>query len=196
MKRLRASWARLISDVLSPPVIWAVLAFPIAFREAETREAAIVWGVTYALLVCALPVGYIAWMVSRGKITDIHMQVREQRIAPFIVSLVCTALAWSVLRVMGAPSLLPLFALFSLIQLLIMLLVTLVWQISMHVMSIVCAVVTAGALFGPVPALAMSPLIPVVGAARLKLRRHTLSQVIAGGVLGGVLTVLMFLAIA
>jgi len=194
-RHLRQSWARLISDILSPPVIWAFLAFPIALREAETTQQALLWAVTYGVFVCLLPVAYIAWMVSRGKITDIHMQVRRQRILPFMFSIVSTAIAWQMLRLMGAPSLLPLFALFSLIQIVIMLAVTLVWQISIHSMSITCAVLTAGALYGVVPALILSPLIPVVGAARIKLRRHTLAQVIAGSVVGGILTFGMFLTL-
>lgn len=193
-RRIRQSWARLISNILSPPVVWACLAFPIAFREAETPNQALLWALTYGVFVCLLPAVYIGWMVMRGKITDIHIQVREQRIRPFIVSIIGTALAWQTLRLMGAPSLLPLFALFSLIQIAVMLAVTLKWQISMHSMSITGAVVTAGALYGLVPALILSPLIPVVGAARIKLRRHTLAQVIAGGVVGGAMTFAMFLS--
>ena len=196
MKRqIRQSWARLISNILSPPVVWGFLAFPIAFRAAETTQQAILWAVTYGLFVCLMPAVYIGWMVWRGKITDIHMQVREQRIRPFIVSIVGTAFAWQVLQLMGAPSLLPLFALFSLIQIAVMLAVTLKWQISMHSMSITCAVVTTGALYGLGPALLVSPLIPVVGAARIKLQRHTLSQVVAGGLVGAILTGAMFLSL-
>lgn len=176
-------------------MVWGFLAFPIALREAETTEQAILWALTYCVFVCLLPVGYIGWMVARGHITDLHMQVRRERIRPFLISILCTAIAWQTLRLMGAPSLLPLFALFSLIQISIMLIVTLVWQISVHSMSITCAVVTAGALYGVVPALILSPLIPVVGAARIKLRRHTLSQVIAGSVVGGLLTFAMFLTL-
>lgn len=193
MKYRRISWARLISDVLSPPVIWGLMAFPIAFRTAESQERALIWALTYSVLVCILPALYIGYMVWRGHITDIHVQVREQRVRPFIVSVVCAGIAWTMLRVMDAPSLLPLFAIFSLIQLGIMLLITLLWQISMHSMSITGAVVLAGALYGPGTALLLSPLIPVVGAARIRLRRHTPAQVVAGGLLGAVLTWMMFL---
>lgn len=187
------SWARLTSDILSPPIIWGALAFPIAFREAETREQALLWAFTYTIMVCLLPAAYIGFMVWRGHITDLHMEVRKERIRPFIVSLVGTAIAWGMLRLMGAPSLLPNFALVSLVLLGAMFLITLVWQISMHSMSITCAVVAAGALYGWGPALLLSPLIPVVGAARLKLRRHTLAEVVAGVVLGGGVTILLLL---
>jgi membrane-associated phospholipid phosphatase len=63
----------------------------------------------------------------------------------------------------------------------------------MHMMSITCAVVALGALFGVGPMLVASPLIPVVGAARLKLKRHTPAQVVAGSILGGALTFALIL---
>jgi hypothetical protein len=173
-----------------------VLAFPIAFREAQTREQALLWAMTYILMVCVLPAVYIGLMVWRGYIGDIHMKERKERIRPFIVSVIGTGMAWGMLRLMGAPPLLPIFALVSLALLLSMLLITMVWQISMHSMSITCAVVATGALYGLIPALLLSPLIPVVGAARIKLRRHTLAEVIAGGILGGVMTLaLLFVLI-
>lgn len=185
----------MISDVLSPPVIWGVLAFPIAFREADSRDQALLWAFTYTIMVCILPAIYIGLMVWRGRISDIHLKERKERIGPFIVSLIGTGLAWAMLNLMGAPPLLPVFALVSLVLLLTMTLVTLVWQISMHSMSIACAVVATGALYGLGPALLISPLIPVVGVARIKLRRHTLAEVIAGGLLGGCLTLIMLIVL-
>lgn len=192
---MQLSWARLTSNILSPPVIWGVLAFPIAFREAESQEQALLWAFTYVVMVCGIPALYIAYMVWRGHISDLHMEVRQERIRPFLISLIGTGLAWGILRLMGAPQLLPTFALVSFVLLGTMLLVTLVWQISMHSMSITCAVVAAGALYGPGTALMLSPLIALVSMARLKLRRHTLAEVIAGGILGGGVTLLMLMAL-
>ena len=99
----KISWARLVSNILSPPVIWSFLAFPIAFREASTTQQALLWAFTYCLMVCFLPALYIGYMVWRGQISDLHMEVRKERIRPFLVSLLGTALAWVFLRSMGAP---------------------------------------------------------------------------------------------
>jgi hypothetical protein len=189
------AWARLVSDILSPPMVWGVLAFPIAFRDAPSHQQALLWALTYVVLVCLLPIVYVAMMVRRGKITDIHMQVREQRFRPFIVSLLCTTIAWWVLRFMGAPPVLPMFALFSLLQLGAIALITTVWQISLHAMSISSAVITMSVLYGFIPALLTVPLVVLVSAARLHLKRHTPAQVLAGAVLGialpGIVLILM-----
>jgi hypothetical protein len=192
--RTNLSWARLVSNLLSPPVVWAVMAFPIAFRDAASDEQALTWALVYTGLVCLLPVIYIAWMVHRGSITDLHMEVREERIRPFVVSIICTTIAWWVLRFMGAPPIVPLFALFSLVQIAVMLLITLVWQISIHVVSISGAVIAALVWFGPLWALLVIPLVILVGAARLKLHRHTLAQVLVGSLVGIIVPALLLAA--
>ncbi|GIL14257.1 MAG: hypothetical protein BroJett038_29770 [Chloroflexota bacterium] len=195
MNDSRFYWARLISDLVSPPVVWGVMMFPIAFREADSREIAILWALTYGVLVCLLPVLYIAWMVRRGSISDIHMRLREERLRPFLVSMFCTGLAWGALRLMGAPSVVPLVAIVTLAQLAAMAAITLVWQISIHAMSITSAVVATGLLFGVGPALVVFPLVPLVGAARLKLNRHTPAQVVAGTLVGALVTVALYISI-
>ncbi|MFO7322637.1 MAG: hypothetical protein DIU68_012975 [Chloroflexota bacterium] len=188
----KVSWARIVSDLISPPVVWALLAFPIAHR-ADHNGTPVVWAIVYGTLVCWLPLFYVAWNVRNGNITDLHMKVRRERIRPFIVTLLGSTAALAMLVAAGAPRLMPLFALFSLIQLALMTLITLVWQISVHSMSITGAVVTTGALYGVGPALVLFPLVPLVGAARYKLGRHTLSQIIAGAVVGATTSLLLFL---
>ncbi len=195
MNDSRFYWARLISDLVSPPVVWGVMIFPIAFREADSREIAILWALTYGVLVCLLPVLYVAWMVRRGSISDIHMRLREERLRPFLVSMFCTGLAWGALRLMGAPSVVPLVAIVTLAQLTAMAAITLVWQISIHAMSITSAVVATGLLFGVGPALVVFPLVPLVGAARLKLNRHTPAQVVAGTLVGALVTVALYISV-
>jgi hypothetical protein len=186
------TWARAVSNVLSPPVVWAVLAFPMAYHAGKDGDRALSWALMYGLLVCLLPMIYIAWNVKRGHISDLHMQIRRQRIRPLIVTIVGTSIALGALILTGAPPLMPMFALFTLLQIALLTLITVVWQISFHAMSISGAVIAAGALYGAVPAFALAPLVVLVGGARLKLRRHTLSQVIAGALVGAVMTTLLF----
>ncbi|MBC7815180.1 MAG: hypothetical protein H7175_28740 [Burkholderiales bacterium] len=196
IKRYPKSWERMVSDVLSPPIVWAALAFPLAFSAVDASERpaswAALWAALYALIVCLLPILYIAFMVRRGKITDVHMEVRQQRIRPFLVSMLCTAIGWAMMHWLGAPPMLPLIALFTLIQLTLMLFITLVWQISMHTMSISGAVIATGAVFGLTPALVLLPLVPLVAAARLRLQRHTPAQLIAGTVIGAIVPLVVF----
>lgn len=190
--RYEWSWARLVSDVFSPPVVWAALSFPLAAFADPTSGKSVVWALIYCVLVCIAPVMYIAMMVKRGLITDIHIKVRRQRIVPFIVTIICAGVATLLLALLNAPPLVTFFALFTMLEIIIMLVVTTAWQISIHALGIVGAVVAIGAMYGTTVGLLFSPLIPIVCAARVVLHRHTIPQVIAGGIVGGTMTALLF----
>lgn len=185
------NWARIVSDIVSPPVVWTVIAFPLAFAEAEGNTGAIAAATLYGFLVCWVPVMFIAWMVKRGHITDIHMKLRRQRILPFSVSITCSAGALGLLWLMKAGAVLLLFGVATLLGLIVMALVTIFWQISIHAMSITSAVMVAGMVFGTETALWLMPLIPLVAAARLKLNRHTPAQLVAGGLVGALVPYLV-----
>lgn len=182
--RAEFGWARLVSDLFSPPVLWGALAFPLAFQAAESREQALLWALIYVSLVCVLPMIYIGWMYKRGKITDLHMNVRQERIKPFMVSLVATTIAWWTLRALGAPPVIPVLALSGMIQLAVLAAITLVWQVSMHAMSTGAAVIGAVWAYGLPALLLMVPLLVLVAAARLRLNRHTPMQIVVGAMIG------------
>jgi phage-related holin len=186
------SWARLVSDVISPPVVWAALALPLSVYADAGSGKAWLWALIYIVLVCIVPLAYIAIMVRRGKITDIHIQVRHQRIVPYLVTIAGAGAATLLDLVLNAPTLVTLFALFSMLQIVIMLFVTTKWQISMHSLGITSAVFAIGSMFGVTAGALFSPLIPIVGAARIVLKRHTVAQVVAGGCVGAFMTILLF----
>ena len=185
------SWARVVSDIVSPPVVWALLVIPVAAHYADTPLQAFFWAFLYSMFICVIPVGFIAWMVKTGKIGDIHMKERRERFRPLLVTIVCTSIVWWLLRRLDAPPPFPLLALMTLVQVTFIMLITLVWQVSMHMMSIAGAVIVTGIIFTTAAALAMIPLVMLVGAARLKLKRHTPAQVIAGTIIGALVPVLM-----
>ncbi len=68
--------------------------------------------------------------------------------------------------------------------------ITLGWQISMHMMSITGAVVIVAIIFSVTTALLLVPVVPLVAAARLNLKRHTPAQIIAGTIIGALLPVI------
>jgi hypothetical protein len=185
------SWARIISDLVSPPVVWAVMVIPVAARYTDTPLQAAFWAILYSMFICVIPVGFIAWMVKRGKIGDIHMKERRERFRPLLVTIICTSIVWWLLRRLDAPAPFPLLALMTLVQVTFMMLVTFIWQISMHMMSIAGAAVVTGIIFSTSAAMTLIPIVMLVGAARLRLKRHTPAQVIAGTIMGALVPVLM-----
>jgi membrane-associated phospholipid phosphatase len=187
----KLSWARVVSDICSPPVVWGLLVMPVAAQYTETRSNALFWAILYSLFICVIPVVFISWMVATGKIGDIHMKERKERFRPLLVAIVCTSIVWWLLHWLHAPLAFPLLAVMTLVQITFIMLITLAWQISMHMISIAGATVAIGIIFSVDAAMTMIPLVMLVGAARLRLKRHTPAQVIAGTIVGALVPVLM-----
>ncbi len=186
------SWARLVSILLSPPPVWAIMALPVALRGAASLEQGLLNAGIYILLVSLLPMLYVVLMVCRGQITSLDMPQRAQRLRPFIVSISCTALAWWIFHSSDAPGDMSFLTLCSLALISTIALITLFWQISMHMMSITGVMVAAWAFFGPGWALLVLPFWLLVAAARLRLGRHSPSQLLAGALVGVLVPLTLF----
>lgn len=148
------------------------------------------WVGFYILLAIGLPVGYIMWLVRRGQVTDFDLRLREQRLRPFVVTIISTAVAWLVLYGGGAPHLLVVLAGAGWVQIALLLSITLRWKISAHCASAGGFVVWAWALLGA----AAAPLIlviPLMAWSRLRLQRHDLPQTVAGSLLGSMVLAAM-----
>jgi membrane-associated phospholipid phosphatase len=99
------------------------------------------------------------------------------------VTIISCALAWLAMWVGGAPPILTLMAGVGFVQWIIIFTVTLRWKISVHTASAAGATLIILRVIG----LAAAPLvvtIPLIAWSRVKLRRHTPAQTIAGALLG------------
>ena len=178
------SWARLASDLCSPPVVLPVLAWFAAQYDVGTNGDAWLLAGLFIVGAVIIPFATLGWWVHRGLITDIHMPERRERYWPLLLELGCTFLVWIILQRIGNFPGINLVTVFLLFETLIGLCVTMYWQISVHSGIITGAVVIAGILFGVQTALLLSPLVLLVAAARLHLKRHTVGQVAAGIAVG------------
>ena len=190
VRRLADLSARVISTVLSPPMVGLLGAIILAIREPVlAANGWLLFGV-YVLLSVVLPTGLVFVMVAAGRIGDVHMNVREERFTPYVFAVVCMALASIVMLIARAP--LALLALTFATCLLYALLwvISLRSKVSAHSAGMglfsAMVLVTAGG-----PLLLALPLTLVVMWARVHMRRHTWAQTIVGVMLGG----LSFLAV-
>ncbi len=186
VKRWDVRLARWVSDALCPPVVATLSIVTVAAYLAT--PAAWKWAALFLALTVAAPTLYVIWLLYRGEVTDLHLRVRKQRIKPMIVIVTTTSGAWLMLTVRHAPSLLVGVATAGMALTLILLLVTLRWKISGHTTAISSFAVLCCLLMGPAAA-PMVLSVPLVAWARVRLRRHTLAQTIAGAVLGLLTTV-------
>jgi membrane-associated phospholipid phosphatase len=173
-----AAW---ISHVASPPLLLCACAVLIAVREGGS--AVWLWVVAYGALAALLPMAYIVRQVQLRRATDIHLPRRQERLRPLLLAAASGAVAALLLDATGAPSLLVRFAAATAVQTALVLVITLRWKISMHAAAVTALAVLAWVLYGA-PGLWLALLIPVVAWARLRLRRHTPAQVLAGALSG------------
>ncbi len=172
--------AYVVSQVGSPPVLTLAALAAHAALSATARTWALA-GV-YALLAVIAPLGHLVWLLRRGRVTDLDVQRREQRIRPMLFTLACGALAWVVLALAAAPARLLALTGALWLQMGIVFVITFRWKISVHCASAATLAALTGFLAGtPLPLLIGLPLI---AWSRVRLRRHTLAQAIAGACLG------------
>ena len=191
----RLSWARLVSNLCSPPVVLTFLAWFAAQRDAQTPSETFFLAALFIIGAVLIPFSILGWWVYRGMVSDIHMAERSQRYWPLALEAACTFGVWLALRFVGKYPAINLVTAYLLVETLIGLAVTYYWQISIHAGIMAGAVLIAGLLFGAGVALALSPLILLVAAARLRLKRHTVGQVIAGIAIGVIAPPLLYLLI-
>jgi membrane-associated phospholipid phosphatase len=187
-KALAGRLAYVISMVGSPPVL-APLAMALVASTIES--SAWMWTGGYALITVVVPLFYLVWLKQRGLITDLDVQVREQRTRPMILTLACGGVAWLVLFLGGAPAPMALLAGALWLQMLVICIITLHWKISVHCATAAGVATVLWMFLGASLPLLLG--VPLIAWSRVRLRRHTLAQTIAGSVLG---TAVFYTAIA
>ncbi len=188
---LRQRAARFVTEVLAPAPVSALVVVLVAVHSARSPGEALRWGGLAVLFATLVPFAYIVRGVRRQRLTDHHVGRREQRPLPLLVGVGSVALLYGLLSYLGAPRELLALIAAMVTGLVVSLLVTLVWKISVHAGVVAGTVVVLVVIFGPV-ALLLSPLILLVGWARVELGDHTLAQVIAGALLGAVVATSVF----
>ena len=185
---LASRWvAEGISQVFSPPLV-AVAMVLLAVAYAAPRHgrwATWLWGGGLVLIAVALPLAYLHWLVRTGRVTDMGVRRRHQRLRPMAFTLAAGMAALCTLEWGGAPLFLCLVA--SLLWLLIagLMAVSVRWKISVHGALVGAGLALLWACCQP-PLWALA-LLPVLGWSRVRLGCHTVAQVIAGAAWGAAL---------
>jgi membrane-associated phospholipid phosphatase len=170
-----------ISQVGSPPVMGLL---GLIFIAASMAVPGVwLWSGVYVMMAMVAPMLFLIWQVRHGRVTDLDVQLREQRKASLLVTIAGFGVSWLVMYIGHAPPLLKAMAGAGFVQWLVVFAITLRWKISAHTTSAAGVTMLILRVFG----LAAVPLvisIPLIAWSRVKLRRHTLGQTVAGALLG------------
>lgn len=191
----RSHLAYLVSAIASPFVIFPLLVLGATWGVADTTNEFLAWAGTLLLFTGVIPALYILWGVRAGRITDIHIMVREQRAIVFLIYLVSAGLGIVTLWVLAAPTTIFLLALVAFANGLVAALITLFWKVSIH-SWVYAGAAAAFALLAEEPWGWWLLLgLPLVIWARTYRQRHTVAQGILGGLFGLGLTYALYLVI-
>ncbi len=182
--------AKGISLITSPPLL-GVLSLALLGQQLNTPQD---WGwlLLFCLLNIAAPVAYIVHLLRRGELSDFHMRNRSERIKPMRMIPLFLLLSWLIFQTSGAPVLYQAMALVGALQAVAMLFITLRWKISGHSAGAAAFSVLLWGLYGVVAAPVLL-ILPLVIWARVTLKRHDMSQSLAGALLGGATVLAIFL---
>ena len=119
--------------------------------------------------------------------------MREQRRVPLLFAVACVVTGLALLALLGAPRQLLALVIAMFVGLIVTLTITLAWKVSVHAAAAGAAVILTLVL-GPVLVISW-PLVGAVGWSRVRLRDHTLAQVVAGAVMGACIAATVFSAL-
>ncbi|MEV4117528.1 phosphatase PAP2 family protein [Micromonospora sp. NPDC049645] len=183
--------ARLVTEVTAPAVLVSLLILTVSWHSARRPGQGLLWGLLATLFVTGIPFAYIVGGVRRGRLTDHHVGRREQRRVPLLVGLGSVAGGLALLAVLGAPRPVLALAVAGLVGLVVAVSVSHWWKMSIHSAVAAGTLVILTLTFGTRLVVA-APLLAVVGWSRVRLRDHTVAQVLAGAALGALIAAVVF----
>jgi membrane-associated phospholipid phosphatase len=156
----------------------------VSIHLADSSLDALLFAAVSSVFIAILPVGYIAWLVSRERIQGgIDLQYRQERQAPYLIAAASSGVGDAALWAVGAPGLMVVLAtLYSAIAV-VMAIINRRWKISAHAAGAGIGLGAMVSSFGAA-ALPLAILLPAVCWARVRIDMHSRAQVIAGATLG------------
>lgn len=176
-------FARVYSNVVSPPVMFAILGLLIPLKALPFWPG-LGWAVVYGFLVSLAPILVVLYLLKTGRITELHMSNTSERHLPYATAVAFALLALGVAIWFDGPQLLRCLLIFNVIELAALGIINIWWLISIHATGAVATWLIIGLVFGWGVSLIAVPFVLGVIWVRLYLKRHTPTQIIAGAALG------------
>jgi membrane-associated phospholipid phosphatase len=184
--------ARLFSNIVSPPVMFAILGLAFSLYERPSLNG-LLWAAVYGFFVSLLPILFVLYLLKTGRIAELHMSNTGERHIPYLSAVLSAGIAFGLISFFDGPELLRCLTIFNMIELTSLGIINAFWLISLHATGIMATFLLVGLVFGWAYSLVVLPFVFLVCIVRLYLRRHTSMQVIAGLGLGVVTVYIMTL---
>ncbi|MHB1346232.1 MAG: hypothetical protein ACYCXK_01965 [Candidatus Humimicrobiaceae bacterium] len=148
----------------------------------ETAKEVAIWTSLCVLFGSIMPFVFVVFLYKKKIITDLHVPRREDRLKPLLVSNISYLLGYFVFFIFKAPVYLKAIFFTSFLTTVLLTIITSVWKISFHTSWITFTSISYYIFFGKWM-LFLFLFVPLVAWARIKIKRHTIGQVIAGSLI-------------
>ena len=187
------SVARLISLIFNPIVVLAVLPYVVVLKATGNAVQAYYW-TGYTLLFLLIMAIFVLYGVKRKMFTDIDISKREQRPIVFFISILIGLVYLCGLYFFHAPHMLFVITFGILGGITVAGVINTFIKASIHTATISALLFSVAVVYGGYFILLLL-LIPLVAWARIKEKRHTLSEAVVGGMLGILLSLIVYIVI-
>ena len=184
-------FAKILSHIFDGSFISIPVYFIICFVVIKNPVGALGWALLCILFGMLIPYLYVFFLFKRKLINDLHVPNREDRIKPLIIAIISYIMGYFVLYLLKAPLFLKSVFTISIVSSVILTTITYFWKVSFHTSWVTSVAVTFYILFGEW-ALFLLLLIPVIGWARVKIKRHTVMQVVLGTVISAIISLFVY----
>jgi hypothetical protein len=181
--------AEFISEFFSPLLVPLLTFMCVLSNHPEIPPSSRFFYFIVAAIFSSVSIAlYVSYLKQMQVIESTELLLREQRISPLTFAVWSYSFGYLCLHLFQAPDLMKGVMFCYATNSLLLLLITRHWKISMHMSAVAGSIVALTyayqlQIFWPVYL-----LIPIVGMARIKMQRQNALQVIAGALLGSVMT--------
>lgn len=187
----RVRLASLVSNIINPFLMSMVAFVLLAFKSRSSVLSAIRWSLVMMTISLAPILLSAVYLVRKGKLDGLFTSVRQQRTELYLLAAAVAAVDYVVLQFVNAPHLLVAGLGTGLLGLVIFMCINFWWKISLHTALATGLALVTGILYGWIAGAAIVPLV-LVGWARVELKEHSITQVVAGALLAAIIGVVGF----
>lgn len=182
--------ARAISFISNPIFIFMALPFFLVYKTTRDTVAAWIWTI-YTLVFLTIFVLFVLVGVKKKFFSDIDVSNRKQRPILYFTGALLSMLYLFILFILQGPLILFITTFGIMLGILIASLINIKVKASVHVAAI-SGLITSLSIIYKGNYLLLLLLIPVIGWSRVKIKRHTVTEVFVGGILGSLLSLIMY----
>lgn len=197
LQRARPSrLADAVALAADPALVVTAVLLLVSLQTASSMLTGLGWALLAAGFCVVLPYAALLVMLSARVVTDRHLLVREQRRWPLAVAAVSVGTGFLLLFSLGAPKDVAALVAAMVVGLLVMSVFTHWYKASFHAGVVAGSAGVLALVFGPLTLVGTLPVVALVGWARVRSGRHSIGQVITGGLVGAASALLVYPLVA